>query len=330
MRARNANYLAILGGSLALGSLGLLTQCGGGSDSPPAGPDSGPPVDDAGEPLDGGSKDSRPATQGDGAETTVPEASARIPCDVNSQACSGTSTPLCCSGFCTDPAKDPRNCGQCGVSCTNHQFCTGVQCDDAVVANVCANPAATVVFDQYIADNQAASAFGAALSASCVPPTTVVQQNQGAGAVDPASGRPITGVGNTLVTAGGAFGQPGIAYLDNNRLSFLYLAASGDEYDIIEQSSGRKVVSALMATLTTQHDFFYVQMAVEPQSGTLSFAGVGIFAPGTGAAGYYVPAEIIPNRANYPKAWYVFEWTDTNGDSIANAGDTFTQTAAAP
>jgi hypothetical protein len=35
-------------------------------------------------------------------------------------------------------------------------------------------------------------------------------------------------------------------------------------------------------------------------------------------------AVVFPNYAAYTDAWYVYEWTDTNDDGIADAGDTFT------
>jgi hypothetical protein len=256
-----------------------------------------------------------------------------IACDVDAQpdarTCTGPTTVACCGGFCANTALDPNNCGHCGVACTTHQFCTGIQCDDAIVANVCGNPAATVVLDQYPADNEGGAAIGAALVANCVPATTVVQANQDdGGVVDPATGRPITGCGNTFVTGGGGFGQRGISYLDVSGISPLYPQVNGNEYDIVERATGTNALSTTVTVLTAQHDYFYVQLAVEPQSGTLCFSGVGLEGPGTLAAGYYLSTEIIPHRASYLDSWYIYEWTDTNGDSVANQGDTFMQLAS--
>jgi hypothetical protein len=292
--------------------------------------DSGPGVDanlDAGPTLDADSS----MDAGDGSDGAFVDAGPPlIPCDVDAQAdaqtCVGPATEACCGGFCADTARDPRNCGQCGVVCTTHQFCTGLQCDDAIVANVCGNLGATVVFDQYAADNEGGASIGAALAASCG--TNVVQLAEDAGGVtDPTTGRPITGPGNTFVTGGGGFGHVGIAYLDSMNLTPLYPFVTGDEYDVIQRSTGAKVVSTTFEALTPQHDFFYIELAVEPESGTLSVSGVGMLAYGTVAAGYYIGAQIIPNRASYTKAWYLFEWTDTTNDMIPDLGDTFTQVA---
>ncbi len=292
--------------------------------------DAAPP--DAGTVGDGGS-DAADAVAAD-ADAGPPEAGP-VPCDVDAQAdaqtCLGPATMACCNGFCADTAADPRNCGHCGNGCTDTQFCTGVQCDDAILANICGNPKATVVLDIFPTDNEAGAVIGAALVANCVPPTTVVALNQDAGGVlDPTTGRPITGVGNTSINGGGSYAQQGLHYLEDAGLTPLYWNLTGQNYDIIDRATGTNVVATTPADVNANHDYFYVQLAVEPQSGTLCFSGVGLGGYGTQAASYYLSAVIIPNRATYTKAWYVYEWTDTNNDSIGNAGDTFALVASAP
>jgi hypothetical protein len=37
---------------------------------------------------------------------------------------------------------------------------------------------------------------------------------------------------------------------------------------------------------------------------------------------------MLPNRAAYPDSWYLYEWTDTNGDGQAQITDTFTRLAS--
>jgi hypothetical protein len=253
-----------------------------------------------------------------------------IPCEMDAAAdaqCPGPSPVACCSGFCANLALDPRNCGQCGVACTAQQFCTGVQCDNAVLSNVCGNPSGTVIFDPYAADNEAGSQIGAALAADCVPPTVITQVYPDGGAVN-STGLPSTGVGNTSITGGGGYGQPGIEGLDTKSLSPVYLyTPDGMEYEIVQRSNGTKIVDTTFAALTPQHDYFFVEMVVEPVSGTLSLAGIGMLAPGTLAAGYYMSNIIIPSPATYTNAWYVYQWDDTNGDLVADVGDTFTQLA---
>src|SRR5580704_5692554 len=136
----------------------------GADASPDAPPDATPEGGDAGDAGDGGAE--------------AEAGPARIPCDVDAQApCTGGATVQCCGGFCTDTATDPTNCGHCGVGCTSHQFCTGTECDDAIIANVCKNPRGTVVLDPYGPDNEGGIELGAALVTSCVPVPTIVQRS---------------------------------------------------------------------------------------------------------------------------------------------------------
>ncbi len=102
------------------------------------------------------------------------------------------------------------------------------------------------------------------------------------------------------------------------------MTADGVTEQIVDRNTGTNLVNAVDTNLTVHHDYFYVQLTVEPASGTLCFMGVGMLEYGTGAAGYFVPSVMIPGRAGYTDSWYVYEWTDTNGDAIANSGDTFT------
>ncbi len=269
----------------------------------------------------------------DGGDASSQDAGpAPIPCDAQAACNTDASTVMCCSGYCVDTARDPANCGQCGTACTTSQFCTGTACDDAIIANVCGNPRATVAFDPYGVDNEAGAAMGTALAAYCVPATSVVQVPQTtAGVLDPSgSGRPITGVGNTFITGGGAFGQSGVDYIElQANLSPIYLQNNGTNSRILTRA-GAEIVNVLDTSLTEHHDYFYVQLTVEPQSGTLCLSGVGVLGPGSQAAGYYAATELIPHHTSYTASWYVYEWTDTNGDSIANGGDTFTLVQAGP
>jgi hypothetical protein len=286
--------------------------------------------------LDGGGHDaaldgSVDATVGDGGDASSPDA-APIPCDAQAACNTDASTVMCCSGYCVDTARDPANCGQCGTACTASQFCTGTACDDAIIANVCANPRATIAFDPYDVDNEAGAAMGTALATYCVPATSVVRVPQTtAGVLDPSgSGRPITGVGNTFVAGGGAFGQSGVDYIElQAHLSPIYLQNNGTNSRILTRA-GTEILNVLDTSLSEHLDYFYVQLTVEPQSGTLCLSGVGILGPGSQAAGYFAATELIPHHTSYPASWYLYKWMDTNGDSIANGGDSFTLVQAGP
>jgi len=288
-----------------------LVHCS--STSSGAGESSGPnPLVDAATP------------KADAADGSAAEAAPQIPCDA-ADACSAPLT--CCSSFCVDTRRDPRNCGACGVACGATKFCTGTTCDDAVFTNVCANAAVTAVADPYPADIEAGVALAMAL-ASCSDAgvdVALVPQTQ-PGVLVPmgdAGARPNTGGGDTLVAGGSWWGQRSVAYMDNSGLTPVYLTNDGTTSHIYERATGLALVTTPDNALTAQHDFFFLELAVEPISGTLCFFGEGILAPGTVAAGYYGASVIVPGHAQYAASYYVYEWTDTNGDGVPDQGDTF-------
>jgi hypothetical protein len=241
--------------------------------------------------------------------------------------CPGTLS--CCGGFCTDTRKDPRNCGACGNACDKAQFCTGTACDDAVLKNVCGNPQATVVRDPFPGDNDAGQLLGMALASGCMPMTTIRVVDEDAGiAEDPASGRPLTGPGDTLVAGGGLFGQTSVAYMESKGLTPLAVGTSGANLVIRNTKTNADLVSVPSTMVTAQHDYAVLEVSVEPVSGTLCFFGYGLNLSGTAAAAYYYQNNIVPNRAMYSAAWYLYEWTDTDNSGSASAGDTFTLIAS--
>jgi hypothetical protein len=204
------------------------------------------------------------------------------------------------------------------------QFCTGIACDDAILQNVCGNARATVAFDQYPIDDEAGVALGAALTNGCMPPVTVSTTPQSSGvAEDPVTGRPLTGPGDTLVVGGGFFGQKGVAYMENKKIAPLNMGTDGTNAWIRNTKTGADVVAILNAMLTSHHDYFALEVTVEPTSGTLCFFGYGMYAPGTTAAAYYFQNDVIANRTMFPDVWYVYEWTDTDNSGTPSAGDTF-------
>ncbi len=325
--------------ALVLGSSSaLLLHCGSGDTS--GGPADGG-RDATTDTSSGGDSSARDSTSGDaGTDTSAGNDSgvgdsgfdAGPACDPQHPCVDGgdAGTIACCSGFCTDTARDPRNCGMCSNACSATQFCTGTQCDDAVFANLCVNRNATVVFDPFPSDNDAGSTLGMAMVSTCNPPTTLVQVSQSApGVLDPDSGQPLLGVGNTLIAGGGSFGQNAVGYMDNAGVTPIYLTSDGTTA-WFKNRAGTALVTTPVSNLTAHHDYFFLELAVEPQLGTLCFFGVGMFSPGTLAAGYWGATQLIPNAGTDTKSWYAYEWTDTNNDSVPNAGDTFNLIASGP
>jgi hypothetical protein len=268
--------------------------------------------------TDGGDAGDAAATTDGGEAGPTSDAAPPAPCP---------DAMTCCGGWCTDTTKDPQNCGSCGNACTASQFCTGVTCDDAVLQNVCASARATVVLDPYATDNQAGTSLGAALATGCMPPVTVTSTPQDSGVAEYPSGRPHTGPGNILIAGGGFFGQRAVAYLEDTKIAPLTLGTDGTNGWIRNNKTGVNVVLVPNAMLTSQHDYFALEVTVEPKSGTLCFFGYGMEGPGTAAAAYYFQSDVVANRAMFPDVWYVYEWTDTDNSGMPSAGDTFTAIA---
>jgi hypothetical protein len=251
----------------------------------------------------------------------APDGECAAPCTSASD-CASNET--CCDGsFCADLAKDPQNCGACGGACSTKQFCSGSSCDDVVVKNVCQNASATVVLDAIAPDDAAGHAIATALATAC-PSAHVATVAQGApGTIQPISGQPTTGPGDTYVAAGGGFGQKAIAYMDSTRAAPVFAVDDGATLSLVRSDDGTVLVAAPETSLTAHHDYFVVYAASEPLSGTLVLAVYGLYSAGTAAGAYWFGSQAA-TFGSLGKQYYAYEWNDTNGDGVPNAGDSFT------
>ena len=306
-----------------------MASDGGASDGDAAGDASGDAASDATGDSGEGSADASDAgaDAADSSDGSDGEAgTVLIPCvDAGDGGPSCSGSLMCCGIWCVDTTRDPQNCGSCGNACSATQFCTGVACDDAILKNVCDNPKATVVFDIYPPDNDAGVGLATALSTGCTPGVTFVTSDEDGGtAQDPATGRPLTGPGNTFIAGGGAFGQGGVAYMDGHALTTVTLGTDGTNAWYRNRKTGTNVVIFPVSMLTAQHDYFLLELSVEPVSGSLCLFEIGANAPGTTAGAYYFQTNVMPQRATFTDAWYLYEWTDTDSNLVPSAGDTFT------
>lgn len=302
---------------------GVLAACSGGGSSAPR--DGGP---DATLPGDGPRAadvpvgiDLAPDLMVDAMPDLKPDLKpdTGIPCGDGGE-CSASLS--CCASFCVDTRKDPNHCAACGTACGSKRFCSGTACREVVFSSICDNPSAVVIKDPFDLDNMAAARIGAALMAACMPAPAVVEKDQGAPDVLDPEGRPLAGGSTSYLTGGGAFGQRLIEYLDKAALTPLWITGDGTNITFRNRMTGQDVVTAPRTTLNDGHDYFLVEVVVEPESGTLVIAVMGLLAPGTAAAGFWVSTEMVPKYTTLTDAWYVFEWTDS-GDQIPNAADTF-------
>lgn len=248
------------------------------------------------------------------------------PNDMCAPTCTGTSGcgmgETCCNNkFCTNLAKDPQNCGACGTSCGASQFCSGASCNDALVKNVCQNASGTVVLDGIDVDQDAGTTVGAVLKADCTSMNLAsISQGQN-GSMDPSSGRPELGPGNTYIAAGGSFGQKAVAYMNGARNAPVYTMDDGQNVSFIRTADNSTIIKAAITTLTTHHDYFLVYAAAEPVSGTLVFAVYGLYPAGTAAGAVWLKSQTVSSLSNH---YYVFQWDDTNNNGMADPPGTDT------
>lgn len=260
----------------------------------------------------------------DGAADTGPAGDAGVPCD--DAGCPNGLT--CCSSKCVS-LKSVGHCGSCGSACAAGQFCTGSACKDSVLSNLCEDPKATLALDGLANDDDAGGILGASLAGCDAGITLRTVLSADAGGVLGAGGQPALGGGDTLVTAGGPYFQPPVQYMETSLTSiFVQVVNNGNQVQVIERKTQNKIVDQPVTALTATHDFFLVQMAVEPTTSTLAFMGYGLYSPGTAAMAWYVKNTLVPGRASYTDRWYVYEWTDADMSGGPSANDTWTKVAS--
>lgn len=241
----------------------------------------------------------------------------------------------CCGDHCADLGRDIRHCGACETACTANQFCSPTACKPAIVANICASAAATLLLDGLPTDDAASAVIQNGLAASCGSSLTLSSVAQAtSGLIHPTTGKPVAGSGNMLVAAGGPYGQLLVKYLETAGITPLY-----SYYDpTVNQLRGRAtgggsdpfVVNALQTEITEHHSFFVVETVVDPPSGTLALFVYGISASGTQAGRWYFVQKMLPAKASLDKSWYVYEWTDQDNDTLPGDADQFGLVASAP
>ena len=189
---------------------------------------------------------------------------------------------------------------------------------------MCSNPSAfTQVSDGEAADDSAGQEFANAIATACrwSAPAMVSQNGPNQ---DGSTGRPLLGSGYTMAMAGGPFFQKALGYLDNaGAASEVYFTSTATTFSFVRRDTGAVLVSVASAQLSAHHDFFIVELVMDPSSGTLVAAAYGFEPPGTAAAAWYASHTILPALAQATFTWVVGEWTDKDSDSLPSAGDTF-------
>jgi hypothetical protein len=240
--------------------------------------------------------------------------------------CAGTQT--CCKDRCAELSRDKDNCLGCGVACSLQQFCGRSGCAEAIMANACKSAVATFLKDGLDIDDAMDEQLRDGMLANCPDKPTVrlVSQTESP-TVNPVTGQPVVGSGDLQVIVGGPYGQNLIRYLESTgatRISDTY-DGNGAQFHLrgADGGLGTVIVDAPIATLNEHHDFFLVEMLRDPTTSTLVFAVYGFGSSGTISGTWYFTHVILTSLPTFDKSYYIYEWTDSDGDSMPGSADTF-------
>lgn len=300
--------------------------------------------------------------------TCVGACGANAPCGTNEACCNGrcqslTADPthcgacnracganqVCCAGSCRS-TNSATSCGACGVTCGVDEFCDGARCRAKVFPNFCENRNVVAIRDGIALDNAATAVLASTVTQYCSATTTLTFGDDNDPAfVDQDGGALLQGGGSTVVTAGGPFPNLPVKWLERTRrVTRVYFSSNalGTEFyfkqrlapdagmpDPILVTRVQSACAAVLAdggTAGAQNDVFLVELAIDPASGTLALLAYGLCSPGNGtqAAAWYWANVMLPQRTAYTDSWYIYEWTDTNGDGRPQITDTFTRLAS--
>ncbi len=227
------------------------------------------------------------------------------------------------------PTNTLQNCGSCGNACPAGDFCDGTKCNSPTFPSFCANNTVDIIYDGITPDDDAADVMASTITANC-PPTVMVHAGKQTdpALVDQTTGQPLGGSGVTYVLGGGPFPNLPLKWLERTHdITKIYFdAPDGINYYWRLRADDSAVAMMAGSDCSSQADQFITELVTDPMSGTLSLIGYGACSGGQGtlAAAWYYANVLLPNKAMYPDSWYVFSWSDTNGDATPNAGDTFT------
>lgn len=300
--------------------------------------------------------------------TCMGACSATSPCGANQTCCNGRCESLaadrnncgacgrtcganqaCCANDCKSTTT-LTDCGACGVTCGVDQFCDGAGCQNKVFPNFCANRNVLAIRDGVPLDNVATAVLASTITQYCSATTTLTYGDDNDPAfVDQDGGALLAGGGTTVVTAGGPFPNLPVKWLERTKkVTRVYFSSntSGTEFyfrrrlapdagtaDPIVVTRLQSACATLLAdggTAGAQNDVFLVELAIDPASGTLALISYGLCSPGNGtaASAWYWANVMLPNRMAYTDSWYIYEWTDTNGNGQPDIADTFTRLAS--
>lgn len=234
----------------------------------------------------------------------------------------------CCGNRCADIVRDFHHCGSCTADCTADDYCSSLGCRSLSVAASCDTPHMTFVLDGASVDDALTPVVKDALVSLCPStPTTSVDPETASAALNPVTGQPVSGAGDTVVELGGPYSQKVAHFVEAAGFTRVY--DTGDSAKIgfyrhaADGGPDPAVVEAPMSTLTATHDYFKIELAVDPISGTRLLQIYGLLAPGTSAAEWFFLNRVLPKLSTFTLRYYVYEWTHGDAGALPGAGDSF-------
>jgi hypothetical protein len=208
------------------------------------------------------------------------------------------------------------------------QYCGTTGCAENTVASVCDTTSVTILMDGLSVDDVLSGAIENSLMTRCpVPPSTLKVSQDVSTAINVTTGRPLSTGRDLIVELGGPFGQRVMRYLEDSGKTNVYVASQEQQFLFKGRSADGGpdpvYVQVDSGKLTDAHDFFAMEMVTDPVTGSRVFGLRGFFAPGTGAAVWFFHQRVLPALATFTGTYYVYEWTDTDGNGMPSDGDAF-------
>lgn len=250
------------------------------------------------------------------------DAAAAESCNVF-DACEGGLT--CCGGVCVDTETDPDHCGACGLDCSAEGgFCaSGGSCAALAFNALCENSNLLALYDGNPPDDATTDILRDEVAAMC----GVSAEN--ASTTDSSlvenDGRPLVGVGTTVVMGGGGFFQPPIRYVEELGVTPVYVdqVDLGATSRIVRRADGDVLASVPSTTTGEGEDWFVVYLVEEPERGAVLLAAYGFTLNGTEAAGVWARDAIFRDPGAIDDTWWVVRWVDSDPSAGPTSGDTF-------